>query len=88
MNACSATEIFEPKLKTQKITTTLYDLVNEINLKYLGRQREHSSYQGNEQTENSLDILTAKKVRQMFSSGKIRFKNPQTVRIYLDDIYI
>ena len=61
-------------------TTTLYDLMEEINAKQIGAQRDPDSYNIKDTSEKDRFSPVAEKVFQMFESGQIRFKNLQDVK--------
>jgi len=61
-------------------TTTLYDLMEEIDAQQISPQKDPGSYTIKEPAENGRFSPVAEKVFQMFESGQIRFKNLQDVK--------
>jgi hypothetical protein len=84
MNPCRATETLGTgsKTKTMKTTTTLYDLLNDLNMKFFGPEWEHITEIGKGPVEDGRYSLAAEKVDKMFASGQLKFKNPQTIKRY------
>lgn len=83
MNTLRTEEIINTKPKTSKITTTLYDLLDGFNSRVLGPQ-----YTGREAIPDDTFDLAALALDQMFETGQIKFKNPQTVKGYFKKIYL
>jgi hypothetical protein len=85
MNAFKATETLSTRSRTLR-TTTLYDLLNELNTKFFGPQWEHITYTSKEPLEDGHLSLAAQKVNQMFESGQIKFKKSQSINECLVEI--
>jgi hypothetical protein len=86
MNACRATESLRIGPKILKTTTTLYDLIDDLNTKFFGPQWEDVTYSGKESMgEDGHFTLATRKVDQMFESGRIRFKKPYSINKCLSE---
>jgi hypothetical protein len=82
MNACEATEIQGAGSKFTGKSTTLYDLLDDLNKKMFDPEWEHLHYHGKKPLEDGQYDLAAEKVVKMFEDGRIRFKNPEKVQRY------
>lgn len=82
MNACRATEIVGAGTKSTGKSTTLYDLLDDINKEFFGPEWEQIHHQSKESMEEGHNSLAAEKVVKMFEDGRIRFQNPQKVQRY------
>ena len=85
MNTCRTAESMDTCWGTRKVTTTLYDLLSGIDSNILGLQREGP---GKELMDDNQITFLTEKVDQMFESGQIRFKDPQKVARYFNDIIL
>ena len=82
MNACRATEILGAGAKSTEKSTTLYDLLDNINTKYFGPEWDQLHCHGKESMEEGQYSLAAEKVVKMFEDGQIRFKDPLKIQKY------
>jgi hypothetical protein len=83
MNAFKATETPPTESKSIKITTTLYDLINNLNTKFFGPQWEHITYPDMDPSEDGHHSLAAQKINQMFKSGQITFQKPHSIQKHI-----
>jgi hypothetical protein len=86
MNAFQATETLNAKSESVKVTTTLYDLLDDLNTKFFGPQWEHITYPEKKPLEDGRYSLATQKINRMFESGQITFIKPHTIQNYLMEL--
>jgi hypothetical protein len=78
MNVSSEATAHKPK--SRSTTTTLYDLIADINASMYGAESGNFICDIHETAGNNRNSQVAEKVAQMFESGQIRFMNDQDIR--------
>ncbi len=87
MNMSSEARLHEDKLNSRR-TTTLYDLIEEINMKQADPQWKQADNVRTSHVGNTQFSPVAVKVAEMFESGQIKFKNIQEIRQKYADWFV
>lgn len=73
--------------KTVEVTTTLYDLIEAIDLTFSHTSGSRPARPVQGQTIPVQDRLIARKISSMFLNGRIRFKHPRDVRDSFPELF-
>lgn len=73
---------------TQKATTTLYDLLQQINEHLFDADSEDNPVSTVHKVQNNRDKIIAETIVDMFMSGRIRFVHQRALRKHSRDLFL